>query len=213
MACNPPFCHGSGGWCDCSCGCCPPDDCGTITIAFKCGTPSDIYPSGCVCATPFRMRNTKKPIYFPKFTQEKITSENGEFVFAQSCSVPCTDTTVTLTTTGCCLELLGGVIYAIGAGTITATASPSTGSDSCGTLTPKINGTPNTLDVADCTILTITMSGEDEDCCPCCAGITTLLDPTPFTKKRRTINQKALTKFRLNVKQKPRSTSAEPFLS
>lgn len=34
MACEPPFCLGTGGWCGCNCGCCPP--CNVITeITYK----------------------------------------------------------------------------------------------------------------------------------------------------------------------------------
>ena len=29
MACNPPYCNATGGWCGCNCGCCPPCPCYT----------------------------------------------------------------------------------------------------------------------------------------------------------------------------------------
>jgi hypothetical protein len=39
MACTPPFCLGTGGWCGCNCGCCPPCPVYTeITTKWWCGS-------------------------------------------------------------------------------------------------------------------------------------------------------------------------------
>ena len=44
MACNdPPYCLGTGGFCQCNCGCCPPCNIITeITYKFVCGTSNEI---------------------------------------------------------------------------------------------------------------------------------------------------------------------------
>jgi hypothetical protein len=157
------------------------------------------------------MRGAKKAINFPKFNNKPLTSTDNEFVFALQnvgdCSIPCTTTTVTLTTTGCGFELSGGNIYSVGSGTITATTNPSTGEGNCQNLVPKINGAANTYSAPDCELLTITVTGTDELCCPCCqvglfSAITMEEEELPMRKTTRpqgfrlNVNKKAITKFR-----------------
>jgi hypothetical protein len=183
-ACVPPFSRGVGGWCGCNCKCCPPPCCSVITVKFECGTPFNQWGGpdpdlGCTCATqtPLLARNVPKPIEMPTFSFEPIISEDEQFVFALgggssvpgSCTVPCSTITLTLTTTGCCLELTSdNNVYTVGAGTVTATLSTQGG---CTPLTPLVNGTPNSVYLSDGVLVTADIqvgTAPPANCCLCC---------------------------------------------
>lgn len=178
MPCDsPPYCHGTGGWCDCNCRCCPPDPCcSSITVRFECGTTQGSWDgpppnNGCPCGvgTSFRVAGASAPVDFPEFSYEPLASDDGEFVFAlaNGCSIPCATVSVTVTTTGCCLELLGNTIYVIGNGTVSASISGSA-DPLCGTLTAKINGGSDSEFLNDCEIVSVTLENSEGECCSCC---------------------------------------------
>lgn len=88
-----------------------------------------------------------------------------------SCEVPCNDITVTVTTSGCCLEGDSSSLVAVGDGTVTASAGGSADA-ACGTITPYVNGTANSAVVSDGDAISITLQSADGSCCPCifCSG-------------------------------------------
>lgn len=161
---------------DCCPHVCPPPCCDAVYVNFYCGTNIDQNPAlvgACNCSytTPFWFGNGNKPPP-PKFNLNPI-HEDPEFVFALAgaCSVPCASVTVTVTTSGCCLELIAdsNLLYAVGGGIVSASASPSSLGD-CGTLTPQVNGSNFSAAVADGDNVIITVQPADSDCCQCCTN-------------------------------------------
>lgn len=180
MACTPPLCNGTGGWCGCNCECCPPDPCySSVDFIFECGSADDLFPAdgypfsdGCDCiAVTFAYSvNARKPQPMPTFSQDeiKIQTDDG-FVFALAdCSIPCqTPVTVSVTTDGCCFQVsgtgVGSSVTVVGAGNLTASGGPS--GDCAGTV--NINGSPSPVAAADCDGVSVSISPSDA-CCTCC---------------------------------------------
>lgn len=199
MSCAGPFLYGvkANPYCGCQCDtkCCPPPCCSSVTIKYEIGSDySPEFPSGCDCVldTPPGMHvgvstsddwetriQDKKFVPFPKFNKENIRRKNSDgFVFAlgSSCSVPCEIVEVALTTTGCCLEVVGGgspttnypgdtPIRVVGDGTVSATYSAGNCS-----FVLDINGSGSSVYLTDGTTIsvTLTMDGENALCCNYC---------------------------------------------
>lgn len=182
--CQPPYCHGTGGFCGCNCNCCPPPCCPVIAAYFDCGAlRSPLNPAGCDFPTPFAATwdnlhlQTPVPDELPDFNNNPIFSADGDFTLgcgSVPCSIPCRTVCVELRCGGmgmpcCCLELLDGVIYAVGNGYVTAPTTVDMGD--CGIGTVLINGLPPPVFVEDCEIITVEIVTQiltiDAGSCPC----------------------------------------------
>ena len=154
MSCHPPYCMGSSGtFCSCSCAsCCPPTPCyKSWTYTYNCG---NVAP--CACIPPAMAPNFDQPI--PDLIKEK-----EDYVFALALTVyGCTNYTITLSTTGCCLYGSGTSFKAIGAGTVSLTASSSP----CGLpFGLSINGGGSSATVTDCQTVNVTITPPSTTCC------------------------------------------------
>lgn len=100
----------------------------------------------------------------PDFTSS-YKSSNDDFVFAlDSCSVPCTAVSVSVSFSGCCLYVDGCNVTTVGSGTLTWNIPSIAG---C-TLTVTVNGdSSGSLDVPDGTSVTVSVSGDGSACCEC----------------------------------------------
>jgi hypothetical protein len=131
----------------------------------------------------------------PDFSDSPIFSENGEFTLGCGsipCSIPCRTICVEVKCGGldmpcCCLELLGGKIYAVGNGYVTAPTTIDVG-DGCGVATILLNGLPPPVFVNDCEEIVVTITdlmGTFFGSCPCictCQQIDIKCSPcTPLT--------------------------------
>ena len=184
--CQPPYCHGTGGFCGCNCKCCPPPCCPVIAVYFDCGalcTP--LNPEGCnPCeTTPFAAKwdslalQTPVPENLPEFNNKPIFSAGGDFTLGCGsipCSIPCRTVCIEIKCGGldmpcCCLELIDGVIYAVGNGYVTAPTTVDM--EDCGIGTILINGLPPPVFVNDCEIITVQIITEiltiEAGSCPC----------------------------------------------
>lgn len=200
MSCDGPFLYGvkANPYCGCQCDtkCCPPPCCSSVIIKYEIGSDySAEFLEGCDCVldAPVGMYiggstsdnwetrlQDKKLIPFPKFNKEIVRKKSSDgFVFAlgSSCSIPCEVVDVTLTTTGCCLEVLGGGtpttnypantgIRTVGDGTVSATYGAA---GDC-TFTLNINGSGSSVYLTDGTSVsvTLTMNGPNAICCNYC---------------------------------------------
>ena len=208
MACTPPLCNGTGGWCGCNCNCCPPSGCcTTVTQEFKCGTPYADYEGtpndGCQCTTaPFwaglQLAEGELSIPMPNFSFD--AEDEDEFVWAltNGCSIPCATVSVTISTTGCCLQVVGSTITVVGSGTVSASGGTG-GPASCGTITVNVNGTPGSAVLNNCDTVTITLTSA-ESCCTCCLISTACNSPMGFAPVflRKTSIDQGTTKNYLN---------------
>lgn len=185
--CEGPFKNGTGGWCGCNCKCCPPPCCQIISVYFQCGAPlTPENPYGCdfeeSCAS-FTPMSCDPPLSFmppqiPKFNLKPIVSEDKKFTLgggSTTCSVPCDTVCVEVYCGGilpcCCLQLIGGIIYAVGNGYVTA---PSTVEiPGCGEANVLLNGMTPPIFVLDGEIVTVTLTFDPEypECCCCCEQI------------------------------------------
>lgn len=152
MACVPPYCHGTGDWCGCNCRCCPPPCCDLIRLTYHCGSHTSGCGLGeesfeCVCDGPV-LGGFTELAEFPTFDQEAfLFSLKDNELAAQlfggpssvPCSVPCQPIYVDLITDGCCLEILGGTIYAVGSGIVSASIAASPDCGFCGANGPTIS--------------------------------------------------------------------------
>ena len=179
MACNPPYCLGSGSWCACNCKCCPPSPCyASWKYTYECGTAfGEWYTGGgtdlgCVCT--FSFRAPTMPIEFPDFSYRQLLEDENGFVFAQggapgtdpACIIPCANHEIVLSTTGCCLYGSGFSFTAIGAGTVSLSPCPT--SVCSGNFTCDINGGGSSVSVSDCATVTVTITPPSANCCSCC---------------------------------------------
>lgn len=192
MGCSGPFKYGVTGdsVCGCSCPeskCCPPACCNSVTLTYEIGTSYETIPSGCKFDTPSPMVEPrgirlhdeidwdshfsgKKNIPFPKFSQEtqKEMFGDDDFVFSlgSSCSIPCATIDVILTTSGCCLEVLGAglaaTVRAVGDGTISASYM----SANCNFMV-LVNGTKDAAKLNDGDVVNITIQpiSPNSECC------------------------------------------------
>lgn len=199
--CQPPYCHGTGGWCGCNCKCCPPPCCPIIAVYFECGS---------YCAAPTMLNAQipsgtpwdKLPIQglpqseLPEFDPNPILSENGRFSFGDSpCSIPCETRCVELFCGGfgmpcCCLELLNGKIYSVGNGYVDANETIIL-QEECGNAgTVLINGQPPPVFVQDCEEIIVTIVPDDPSCCSCtqvdvqCAPCSLMANKSPLWKRK-----------------------------
>jgi len=78
----------------------------------------------------------------------------------------------------CCLELLEGVIYAVGNGYVTAPATVDAGT--CGMANVLINGSPPPVFVADGEPINVTLEMAS-GCCTTCSPIDIVCAPCPIT--------------------------------
>lgn len=167
MAVGPPFARGTGGWCGCDCGCCPPlNTFDTVYVEYEVGTPNNA-PLMIQATKSTRARNAPEPVDFPDFDHEPISSDE-RFVFALAgggCSVPIEPLTATITTTGFGMELNAGVIYAVGDGIVSVVVDPTSFDTSCGEITGYINGVAGGTFVADGQVIDIVVESEDPVCC------------------------------------------------
>lgn len=216
MVCNPPFERGTGGWCGCNCGCCPPCPCYIqIVYRFLCGSSNIEYPeAGCNCP---EIAFKKTDEEFPDFPDFNLQNETFNFNVddrmlnilqtTSVCSIPCETIDITISFDGCCLEQItagSDCYYAIGSGTITATAANACEQD----FQIKINGTDigAGYPANDGELLCIQITPPTEQtCCSCCLvdKIETLLPQCPNTAlsmiKRNTIT--GISKTFLNRKE------------
>jgi len=154
---------------------------------------------GCVCPPPPAFRAPSMPIEFPDFNFRQLYEDENGFVFAQAssdptCTIPCVQYSIVLSTTGCCLYGSGFSFVAVGSGTVTLAPCPST---ACGDFVCDINGGGASVMVDDCDAVEVTITPPVGDsCCMCClSGSTgTLLDSGPpiptFISQRNTITGK-----------------------
>lgn len=174
------------------CKTCPPDNCcDEIHINFDCGSSKNCepeYEAGCDCPPVALMPDIDELtladmqsdaiVAFeddlpppPTFDFESEVYPNwSDTVFAQEngCgSIPCTSIQVTLTTSGCCLELSGNTIYAVGAGDISAKIDPSS-YDDCGEFTVLVNGNSPPYFAMDGEEISVTLQPSNTDECGCC---------------------------------------------
>jgi len=184
MACNPPYCLGTGSYCGCNCKCCPPCPCYTSwTYVYLCGTSSSVYPPGCDCApiaVPAPLRAPELDVDFPDFDYQAYLfdiEDSDGYVYAQAttgsvpdtsvptCSIPCSTITITLSTSGCCLYGSGFSFTAIGAGTVSLSGC----SDACGApFGCSINGGGTSVSVGDCGGVGVSITPPSAHCCSCC---------------------------------------------
>lgn len=176
--CQPPYCHGTGGFCGCNCKCCPPPCCPVISVYFQCCQPMPLELTQSA-ATSLAWDNLplNGPILekLPEFSEEPIISEDGNFSLGFGSgppSCPCVTTCVELQCGGfgmpcCCLELLDGVIYSVGNGYVTAPTTVNV--PGCGEATVLINGLPPPVFVNDCDIIVVTLMVIVTDP-PCCTS-------------------------------------------
>lgn len=183
MTCNGPFKRGTGEFCGCKCGCCPPCPCYTkLTYTYACGSSNELYPDeGCNCPeTTFKADTPELPDFpdFPDFNldeQEFTWNVNGEIIFqalnvTSLCSIPCEVITIVVDFSGCCLHpKTGNCYYAIGSGVITATAQQGCDKD----FQVLVNGEnilvtgPYYVDDDD-EVCIVVVPPEAEQCCSCC---------------------------------------------
>ena len=214
MGCSGPFKYGVAGdlVCGCLCPeskCCPPACCSSVTLTYEIGTSYDIVPSGCHCDTPspspspmaeqreIRLHDEidwdskfggKKKIPFPKFSPEtkKKMFGDDDFVFSlgSSCSIPCVTVNVLLTTSGCCLEVIGtgatATIRAVGDGTVSASYM----SANCNFMV-MVNGTKDAALLNDGDVVTITIQAlnPNSECCQSCLINIACTSTYNYTKK------------------------------
>lgn len=196
MACNPPYCNGTGSYCGCNCNCCPPDGCCTkVTLTFECGTSYSIWEGGnpnegCECNPEvylgdlgmwagLKLAEGHIGVPFPNFNSEN--EGDDEFVWSlQGCSIPCETVKVHVTTSGCCLQLSGDdndwlkTIVAVGGGTVTAVfddgSTQGTPYTPCGVQMTFVNGAQGSYVVANpgiCEDIDVDIS-PGMACCVCC---------------------------------------------
>jgi hypothetical protein len=190
MACTPPLCNGTGSWCGCNCQCCPPPGCCTgVTQTWECGTTSGAWEgpppnNGCDCIDQtasqlmwagLNLAEGEIEIPFPNFNFGMVQDEpeeDGGFVWAlQGCSIPCASVSVSISTTGCCLQVSGNSITVVGSGTVSASAGSGPGD--CGAITVYVNGSPGSAALNNCDGVTISLSPANGACCSCCLVNTT----------------------------------------
>lgn len=187
MACNPPYCMGTGSSCGCNCRCCPPCPCYTSwTYLYLCGSSSSTFPAGCDCTYQSPSPSFRTPsldVEFPDFEYPSYIFNNENtnegYVFAQSSSIPCMDVTscsipcstipIVLTTSGCCLfpAYPGSQysFYAVGAGTVSLSGC---GSACDGDFECSLNGGGTSISVTDCQLVNVTITQPPEACCCSC---------------------------------------------
>jgi hypothetical protein len=181
---------------DCCGNMCPPEDCCDIVLVyFKCGSKN---PEIECCPTieenlEFQnlLLNKKNIPPIPKFN---LTEEEQGESFNLLCSIPCSQTILTLTTSGCCIYMEGNSIYAVGDGEITFTLSEEL-LEGCGELLVSINKTKTyehfliteegnplttengayiviektaTVQVKDGEEIIVSIKATEDDCCECC---------------------------------------------
>ena len=147
---------------------------------------------------------TPVPSELPEFSGSPIFSAGGDFTLgcgSVPCSIPCRTICVPLQCGGmgmpcCCLELLDGVIYAVGNGYVTAPTTIDMGD--CGIGTVLINGSPPPVFVNDCEIIVVKVMTQiltiDAGSCPCmceccqvdvkCAPMTPMAMTKPLWKRK-----------------------------
>ncbi|RTK93309.1 MAG: hypothetical protein EKK64_10390 [Neisseriaceae bacterium] len=174
--CTPPYCLGTGGFCDCNCNCCPPDPCyDAWNYVFHCGTPIASWEGpinqGCDCPpSGLGLTSNSLGINFPKFDTKEFEfslKEDTVSALTSVCSIPCESTTVRITTSGCCLYFIDIFHFkAVGAGIITANF-PVVCDSNFQILVNNVDISGG-LSVADCTDLYITIIPPANECCSCC---------------------------------------------
>lgn len=175
--CQPPFCHGTGGFCGCNCKCCPPPCCPCIMVYFQCCPPSTLALAVSpgefdAPATTWDNLPLEIPIpELPDFNSKPIFSIDGRFTLgfgSVPSTCPCETICVEIKCGGnmmpcCCLELLNGIIYSVGNGYVTAPTTVII--PGCGVATVYINGLPPPVFVNDCEEIIVTLVVNS----PCCA--------------------------------------------
>lgn len=185
--CQPPYCHGTGGFCGCNCKCCPPPCCPIISVYFQCCTPESTEPSPpAITSNSWENLPLSSSVSdeLPNFNSTPIFSADRRFTLGLGSipsTCPCETVCIQLKCGGitpcCCLELLSGVIYSVGNGYVTAPTSVEV--PGCGTALVFINGLPSPVFVNDCEIITVTLQIIDESCCTDCQQIDVLCSPCP----------------------------------
>ena len=172
----------------CGCACpkmCPPPYCTSVKFTFEVGTPySAQVPEGCKCdAVTFHIGETNwetkeensNLIPFPTFNlnfgnkTKKEIDEEYVFSLADNCSIPCTKVDVTITTTGCGLELIGKSVRTVGNGTVSGTYSG--GGGDC-EFTLDINGGGSSVYVADGGGVSVSLTATNPCCSVCLINVT-----------------------------------------
>lgn len=193
--CQGPYCHGTGGFCGCNCKCCPPPCCPVISVYFQCcPPPSSGLTSQPAPATSWDNLPVDIPIAkeLPDFTSKPIFSEDKRFILGLGSnppSCPCETTCVELqcgtNLPCCCLELLGGIIYSVGNGYVTAPSTIEV--PNCGMANVFINGLSPPVFVNDCEEINVSLVVTDMSCCPTqCVQIEALCSPCPLMMTAKT---------------------------
>lgn len=176
--CVGPFAHGTGGFCNCNCGCCPPRCCSVISVYFNCGAPqSSINSQGCP-VTSFLDPNDfldQTPVWqveTPVFQEQEELSLDFLSLFGagmSNCAVACSTTCVAVTCDSsnspcCCLEIFNNKLLAVGNGHVTAPSTVIVAE--CQTLTVKLNGSLPPILVNDAQEIIVTITSSNS-CCTC----------------------------------------------
>lgn len=189
---------------DCCDNMCPPEDCcDVVHIYYKCGSKDEEYECDCTYENInfhgllLKKKNNLPPIPSFNLSQQNSTQENFNLV----CSIPCSQTVLTITTSGCCIYMVGTALYAVGDGDLTYQLSENS-LEGCGEILLTING-----QVKDGDEIEITLEPSD-GCCKCCE-VKRECDPeTPMWVLKKEGNKKFFslnkTKFirRLNTLRK-----------
>lgn len=213
--CQGPYKRGSGGFCGCNCGCCPPPCCCNVAVYFDCGAPAtDSFPAGCEFTTPECVptplwANLDLPKFesIPEFSKKPIMSDDKKFIFGQgaaTCSVPCETVCVPIycdNATGypcCCIEIDNGILYSVGNGYIGA---PDTVllPEGCDTsfATVLINGSPAPVFVCDGEQINVTLQLDGEVCC-CCEPVGVSCCPCPTVSMSMAKPRRALWRSKID---------------
>lgn len=200
MACNPPYCFGTGNCGNCNCRCCPPDPCYTSwRWEYLCGTPYDSWTpppanAGCICPSPsLPFIASSLGIEFPDFDPNELKrgfkfalEEESDSVtmLSGSCTVPCATTVITMSTTGCCFvkdPASDMHFWAVGSG---VASLHITGSHRCNhDFSIDLNGDGQSIFINDCDEIFVHISPPSDTCCSCCKSYSdgTLLSGPPYS--------------------------------
>lgn len=132
MACIGPFKYGvaANPYCGCTCEtlCCPPPCCTEITEYYQIGYCP---PSVGISDKPKEWVSKvvgKYIVPFPTFElpePRKATEKDFVFQAGNSCTIPCEIVTITISTSGCCIEKIGATLRAVGDGFVQTVVSAS----------------------------------------------------------------------------------------
>lgn len=167
--CSGPFKYGVEAnpfnGCTCPTLCCPPPCCSEVTEYYRIG-----YCPPAAAADPkpepigWDSKVVGKYIVpFPRFElpePRKATARDFVFQAGSFCTIPCEIVTVTVTSTGCCIEKIGSALRAVGSGVVSIVVSHSP----CN-VTVLVNGNAGSASVDDGDMIVIQVQVNYPECC------------------------------------------------